>query len=72
MVYEDIFDAQVAVEKLKGFNVGGRYLIVTYHKPDKVKKAEASAEVSRAATAKGKEELEALKAKYDIKTPGSG
>jgi len=28
VVYEDIYDAKAAVERLSGFNVAGRYLIV--------------------------------------------
>ena len=30
VVYEDIFDAKAAVENLSGFNVMGRYLVVSY------------------------------------------
>lgn len=30
VVYEDIYDAKAAVERLSGFNVAGRYLIVRY------------------------------------------
>lgn len=35
VVYEDIFDAKNACEHLSGFNVCGRYLIVTYYNPAK-------------------------------------
>lgn len=31
VVYEDIFDAKNAVDKLSGVNVGGRYLICLYY-----------------------------------------
>ncbi len=31
VTYEDIFDAKTACEKLSGFNVANRYLIVLYH-----------------------------------------
>ena len=30
VVYEDIYDAKAALEKLSGFNVANRYLIVLY------------------------------------------
>lgn len=30
VVYEDIYDAKAAVERLSGFNVAGRYLIVRF------------------------------------------
>ncbi|GJQ14024.1 hypothetical protein GpartN1_g5815.t1 [Galdieria partita] len=40
VVYEDIFDAKNALEHLSGFNVAGRYLIVLYHQPEKMKKNE--------------------------------
>merc|ERR1712203_934076 len=35
VVYEDIFDAKEACEHLSGFNVCGRYLIVTFYNPAK-------------------------------------
>lgn len=38
VVYEDIFDARTAREKLSGFNVGNRYLIVLYYHPERFKK----------------------------------
>ena len=38
VVYEDIYDAKVAVDHLSGFNVGGRYLIVLYYQPSKFNK----------------------------------
>ena len=31
VVYEDILDAKEAVESLSGFNVAGRYIIVSYY-----------------------------------------
>jgi len=40
VVYEDILDAKNALEHLSGFNVAGRYLIVLYHQPEKMKKNE--------------------------------
>ena len=36
-MYEDIFDAKNACEHLSGFNVMGRYLVVLYHQPKKVR-----------------------------------
>ena len=38
VVYEDIIDAKKAVEKLKGINVLGKYLICLYFNPKKEKK----------------------------------
>merc|ERR1712076_269452 len=35
VVYDDIFDAKEACEHLSGFNVCGRYLIVTFYNPAK-------------------------------------
>lgn len=32
-MYEDIYDAKMAVEHLSGFNVANRYLIVLYYNP---------------------------------------
>ena len=40
VVYEDIIDAKRAVEKLKGINVLGKYLICLYFNPKKEKKKE--------------------------------
>ena len=33
VVYEDIYDAKMAVDHLSGFNVANRYLIVLYFNP---------------------------------------
>lgn len=38
VVYEDIYDAKMAVEHLKGFNVANRYLILLYYNPAKINK----------------------------------
>ena len=35
VVYEDIFDAKKAVDKLSGLNVGGKYLLCLYYHPRK-------------------------------------
>jgi hypothetical protein len=86
VVYEDIHDARQAVAGLNGYNVGGLYLTVLYHKPERAAAAAAAAavaaaaataatapasdqaavEASRAKTAQGRAELEALKAKYGV------
>ena len=34
-MYEDIYDAKMAVEHLSGFNVANRYLIVLYYNPSR-------------------------------------
>lgn len=36
--FEDIYDAKSAVDHLSGFNVCGRYLVVLYYQPEKLKK----------------------------------
>ena len=46
MIYEDIFDAKSAVEKLNGFQVAKRYLIVLYYQPNRAKE-KAAAEMER-------------------------
>lgn len=38
VVYEDIYDAKMAVDHLSGFNVANRYLIVLYYNPAKQNK----------------------------------
>ena len=40
VVYEDLIDAKKAVEKLKGINVLGKYLICLYFNPKKEKQKE--------------------------------
>jgi pre-mRNA branch site protein p14 len=37
-VYEDIYDAKNALDHLSGFNVCGRYLVVLYYQPTKMRK----------------------------------
>ena len=37
-MYEDIYDAKMAVDHLSGFNVANRYLIVLYYNPAKQNK----------------------------------
>ncbi len=60
VVYEDIYDAKMALEHLHGFNVLGRYLIVLYYQYSKTVKAQSVA-------AKAKE-LEAIKAKFGMQS----
>ena len=62
VVYEDIFDAKNACDHLSGFNVCNRYLVVLYYQANKAfKKLDAD---------KKEAELEAMKAKYGLSTPG--
>ncbi len=60
VVYDDIYDAKSAVEKLKGFNVCGRYLIVLYFQASKVQK--------RVDSDKRKAEIDDIKTKYGVDT----
>jgi hypothetical protein len=81
-VYEDVHDAKNALEKLSGFNVLGRYIVVIYWQPthgkdagDKAKKAggggsnqhAVSAQTQREEVARKKIELEQTKAKFGVK-----
>jgi hypothetical protein len=38
VVYADVYDAKNAVDALKGFNIGGRYLAVSYHRVERAEK----------------------------------
>jgi len=38
VIYEDIFDAKNALERLKGLNIGGKYLTVNYFNKEKMLK----------------------------------
>jgi pre-mRNA branch site protein p14 len=58
VVYEDIYDAKQACEHLSGFNLMGRYLIVLYWQPNKITK--------RISAERQQEELEQLRAKYNV------
>jgi pre-mRNA branch site protein p14 len=60
VVYEDIFDAQAAVEHLSGFNVLGRYLVVLYYQQARYNKV-VDLEARR-------QELEEAKERYGITT----
>jgi len=58
VVYEDIYDAKMAVEHLSGFNVANRYLIVLYYNP---------ARQTKKVNTKDKEaELRAMQEKYGV------
>ena len=58
VVFEDIFDAQAAVEHLHGFNVAKRYLVVLYYQPKKMQQ--------RMELKKRQEELAAVREKYNL------
>lgn len=58
VVYEDIFDAKNACDHLSGFNVCNRYLVVLYYQSTKAFK--------RLDVDKKQDELDAMKAKYNI------
>lgn len=82
VVYEDIHDAQRALEKLTGFNVMGRYIVVLYHTitgagaGDKNKKAGSAANKSAAGAVSApqarldlqqrREKLETMKQKFGV------
>ena len=71
VVYEDVFDAQRAVEHLNGFNIAGRYLVVLYHQGDKAKaKADAAARGSKEGMDRRREEVERLKTAFGVKGEG--
>jgi pre-mRNA branch site protein p14 len=58
VIYDDIYDAKNAVDHLSGFNVCGRYLIVLYYQQGRMEK--------RMDTKAKQQELDALKAKYNL------
>ena len=82
VVYEDIHDAQRALEKLTGFNVMGRFIVVLYHTVtgagagDKNKKAgnaggktaagAVSAPQARLDLAARRDALETMKQKFGV------
>lgn len=59
VIYEDIFDAKEACEHLSGFNVCGRYLIVTYYNP--ARRFAKEAEMARRV-----EDIEAMRRKLKL------
>eukprot|EP00698_Gefionella_okellyi_P005284 TRINITY_DN14814_c0_g1_i1.p1 TRINITY_DN14814_c0_g1~~TRINITY_DN14814_c0_g1_i1.p1 ORF type:complete len:114 (+),score=13.81 TRINITY_DN14814_c0_g1_i1:137-478(+) len=58
VVYEDIYDAKVACERLAGFNVAGRYLVVLYYSPTR--------QMKKPDVEKGREGLNQLREKYNL------
>ncbi|KAJ3375077.1 hypothetical protein GGF31_005799 [Allomyces arbusculus] len=58
VVYEDIFDAKTACERLSGYNMMGRYLIVLYYQPHKHNK--------KVDVARREQELRALKEAHGL------
>ncbi|CAJ0960277.1 unnamed protein product, partial [Mesorhabditis belari] len=58
IVYEDIMEAKNACEKLQGYNVSNRYLVVLYYQITKV--------YQRLNTEEGKRKLEQMKSKYGL------
>ena len=62
VVYEDIFDAKNACDHLSGFNVCNRYLVVLYYQANKAfEKMDAQ---------KKEADLQKMKEKYNLNTPG--
>ncbi|KAK3652145.1 hypothetical protein LTR56_005276 [Elasticomyces elasticus] len=59
VVYEDVMDAKGACDKLNGYNFQNRYLVVLYHQPEKMAKAQAD-------LAERTENLEKLKRDHGI------
>ncbi|EMC95782.1 hypothetical protein BAUCODRAFT_71560, partial [Baudoinia panamericana UAMH 10762] len=59
VVYDDVMDAKAACDKLNGFNFQNRYLVVLYHQPEKMAKAQAD-------LAERQENLEKLKREHGI------
>ncbi|KAK9845789.1 hypothetical protein WJX81_002443 [Elliptochloris bilobata] len=58
IVYEDIYDAKMAVDHLSGFNVANRYLIVLYYNPAKQNK--------KVSTKQQEEELRKMQEKHGV------
>ena len=66
VVYEDVFDAQRAVEHLNGFNIAGRYLVVLYHHPAKGGKGSEASAKSKEGLEKRREEVDKLKQAFGV------
>merc|ERR1712200_108896 len=62
VVYEDIFDAKNACDHLSGFNVCNRFLVVLYYQANKA--------FEKLNTAKKEDDLQKMKEKYGLNTPG--
>lgn len=69
VVYEDIYDAQKAVQFLNGFNIQGRYLVVLYHSNAQQNKEKQGAAIqSQAAKREDKKQsIEEMKFKFGVK-----
>lgn len=66
VVYEDVNDAKSACDRLNGFNFQSRYLVVLYHQPEKMSKANAAAASSSQDLANRAEHLEKLKQQHGV------
>ncbi|EGG23019.1 RNA recognition motif-containing protein RRM [Cavenderia fasciculata] len=60
VVYDDIYDAKTACDHLSGYNLGGRYLVVLYHQPQK--------QAKKLDLLKKKQEMELMKQKFGIES----
>lgn len=58
VVYEDIYDAKMAVDHLSGFNVANRYLIVLYYNPAK--------QTKKLSTKQQEDELRKMQEKFGV------
>ncbi len=63
VVYEDIFDAQVAIKHTHGYSLEGRFLRVSYYKPPKKK---VTAQDTKLESEKLKQELEELRRRHGV------
>ena len=67
IIYEDIYEAKEAVDKLNGFNVAGKYLICRYYQQTKiVTQTKEQAEAKRKENQQLKQNLNELKKQYDL------
>ncbi|CAJ0585619.1 unnamed protein product, partial [Mesorhabditis spiculigera] len=58
VIYEDVMEAKTACEKLQGYNVSNRYLVVLYYQITKV--------YQRMNTEEGRKKLELMREKYGL------
>ncbi|KAI6788942.1 hypothetical protein KC332_g18217 [Hortaea werneckii] len=71
VVFEDVMDAKSACDKLNGFNFQNRYLVVLYHQPEKMVKAQADL-AERQETASGEDLLQGSGAVKPDQAPYEG
>ncbi|RMZ27698.1 hypothetical protein D0859_08217 [Hortaea werneckii] len=71
VVFEDVMDAKSACDKLNGFNFQNRYLVVLYHQPEKMVKAQADL-AERQETASGEDLLQGSGAVKPDQLPHEG